>query len=823
MFDSKDSIVQAARVPLVVGVTGHRYLPTETGDDGTKSINSLIVNEVREFFDRLLHDYPETPLIVLSAFSPGADCLVAKIALEAGDRDRVRVIPTLPVPCDEHIEANRTALKDHYPLSVEEFEALLKDDLTEEPIVMPDVNCDQAERLAGVTSIPHLLAGVFAARHCQILLALWDGERDRSGKGGGYEIGGTAQNVHFHRTGELPRDEELEACLRDLDEPFAVRRSLLEEPETGLVYHVDTRNVKERKPHERRFLGREGSSEKDRKDYVDRFKKIYKNINAFNGDASKLLPSRKEKLTDSVGKLFDKDEFALLRGSLQKLGNAYAAADVLAVHFRNVTHRTMAAIFWLVGIAAASFLYYAHMAGPEGRYWLLGGYMLLLAVAIVLYLVVRERSFQDKYQDYRALAEGLRVQFFWRLAGLSSCASDHYLRKHKNELDWIRGAVRSCALRPEETLDDERLESLQEWWLKEQRNYFASASVGYHHRRLRFREIGGGVLLISFALSIYVLLESPTKITQILGLVAALVLFALIVFNLIEIARETEELLEEENAAPTPNVTTPRPRKFNWKKTAARLRKGVRSLMRPFALPYAISLFFSSYYIASNLKSRGIYRAEINPAKLLSIEILPGVVVLVIGCLNLAPLLLHLAHSLMKRFKTKRFNRRLKKLISSVKNSLFRINLGPLISLFNRRPFEKLISSLKNSLYGINLGLLIMLALLHSHAILPEFLSHLLKQEADDLHDMLVSAMGLMALVAALLHTYAERRALAQQQKLCKRMKEVFGRAQKRLDGLKTTEALELMLELGKEALEEQGDWLMLHRERPIELPRAEI
>ena len=32
-----------------------------------------------------------------------------------------------------------------------------------------------------------------------------------------------------------------------------------------------------------------------------------------------------------------------------------------------------------------------------------------------------------------------------------------------------------------------------------------------------------------------------------------------------------------------------------------------------------------------------------------------------------------------------------------------------------------------------------------------------------------------------------------------------------------------LVSDLGKEALAEHGDWLMLHRERPIELPKAEI
>lgn len=797
MTHSNESITQSERVPLVVAVTGHRKLPT----DGPNNLSAPIVKEVREFFDWLQTDYPSTPKIVLSAFSPGADCLVAKLALEAG----IRVVPILPVPIAEHIAANEGVLKSLYPFSVEKFADLLEAaDIDKRHIVIPQVTCEDggiSDENSGVSSISHLLAGVFAARYCQILLALWDGARKRAAKTGGSEIGGTAQNVHFQRTGDLPGTEGLEACLSKIDEPYAIRRSLLDAPETGLVYHIDTRVLEKRKPHDQRFLGPERKSEnkkdyeKDLKDYVRRFKKIYRNIDDFNHDALKLLPSRKAKLKKSASCILKQNKANTLPEPLQELRSTYAAADVLAVHFRDVTHRTLAAIFWLVGVAAASFLYYAHMAGPAGRYWLLGGYVLLLAVAIVLYLTVRMGGFQDKYQDYRALAEGVRVEFFWRVAGLTSSASDYYLRKHKNELDWIRGAVRSCALLAG-IADDKKLPLLLKYWIGEQEHYFEMTSIRYHHRRLRLREIGGGALLVSFGLAVYVLIGSPTLITKTFGIIAAIVLLAFIVFNLQEIALETEEVLEEQsdaakggrrratrgrakadNADAEGDESLPGGR--NWKSHAASV---------PVVLPYAVSLSFSAYCLVSDLKGLGLYHLEFLPAKLLLVELLPGLAVLIIGGL-------HLIHLIVKPR--------------------------------NRRRVEKLISSTKNSLYGINLGLLIMLALLLSHAILPPFLSHLLKEDEPDSHDKLVAAMGLTALVAAMLHTYAERRALAEQHKLCKRMKDIFVRAKFRLEDLlkqdRINEARELVRELGKEELEEHGDWVMLHRERPIELPRAEI
>ena len=526
MPDSADSILhQKGPVPLVIGVTGHRELPLAKAGDGTKVIAPHIEAEVREFFARLQSDYDATPLILLSALSPGADCLVAQIALDVG----IRVVPVLPVPVAEHIKSNEAAFKVLYPGSVDRFRSLLvHEGVYKQPIVMPEATCGEPGALdgnAGVSSIPHLLAGVFVARHCQILLALWDGKIEKDLRTGGCESGGTAQNVYFQRTGELPRAEGLEDCLRNIDEPYSIKRSFVDEPETGLVYHIDTNTGAKRKSPEEHFLssGRNNETDREHKDYVKRFKKIYTNINTLNKDALRLLPSRKQQMTGSACGLVD-DTACALAGPLSELRGTYAVADVLAVHFRNMTHWMLTVIFWLVGIAAAAFVYYAHLTEPAGRYLPLAGYMLLLAIAIAVFLAVRQRSFQDKYQDYRALAEGLRVEFFWRLAGISSCASGYYLRKHKNELEWIRGAVRSCALLAGVA---ERIqpELLLEYWIEEQHRYFGPKSMYYHRRRMRFREIGEGILLVSLGLSLFVLLHDyKNPITTWLGAIAAVAL-----------------------------------------------------------------------------------------------------------------------------------------------------------------------------------------------------------------------------------------------------------------------------------------------------------
>src|ERR1044071_9599038 len=78
------------RVPLVIGVTGHRDLRPEDHAPLSKAVG--------EFFSQLIKDYPHTPLILLSSLAEGADRLVAEVALQMG----VQLIVPLPMKQAEY-------------------------------------------------------------------------------------------------------------------------------------------------------------------------------------------------------------------------------------------------------------------------------------------------------------------------------------------------------------------------------------------------------------------------------------------------------------------------------------------------------------------------------------------------------------------------------------------------------------------------------------------------------------------------------------------------------------------------------------------------
>src|ERR1700704_5759523 len=102
------------RLPLVIGVTGHRDLRDEDVPRLEAKVAAIIA--------RLRHDYladdVETPIIVLSALAEGADRLVARVALAQG----ARLIAPLPMPREEYRRDFEPGLK---PGNAAEFDELL--------------------------------------------------------------------------------------------------------------------------------------------------------------------------------------------------------------------------------------------------------------------------------------------------------------------------------------------------------------------------------------------------------------------------------------------------------------------------------------------------------------------------------------------------------------------------------------------------------------------------------------------------------------------------------------------------------------------------
>lgn len=84
----------------------------------------------------------------------------------------------------------------------------------------------------------------------------------------------------------------------------------------------------------------------------------------------------------------------------------------------------------------------------------------------------------SRCDDYRAIAEGLRMQFYWTACGNGGSISSEYLQRQRGELAWIRNVIsaasfpyeesRACFHKLSPTSQLQVLASIRQKWLRGQ-------------------------------------------------------------------------------------------------------------------------------------------------------------------------------------------------------------------------------------------------------------------------------------------------------------------------------------------------------------------
>jgi len=193
--------------PLTIGVTSHRNIPAREME--------AVWQCVRDFFARLRHDYPGTPLVVLSSLAEGGDQWVAEEAIASG----IRLIAPLPLKREQYVlDFEEGAPRERFEYLCDQAE------LIELPTISQDERASaRAEAPVGhERDLHYLQAGVFISQHCDVLLAIWDGKVNE-------RTGGTGQIVQFHLSGVRP--------LRD-ERRRTIARSALLGDDDRLVFHI---------------------------------------------------------------------------------------------------------------------------------------------------------------------------------------------------------------------------------------------------------------------------------------------------------------------------------------------------------------------------------------------------------------------------------------------------------------------------------------------------------------------------------------------------------------------------------------------------------
>jgi hypothetical protein len=518
------------RLPLVIGVTGHRDLRDEDVARLEAEVASIIARLRRDY----LKDDGETPIIVLSALAEGADRLVARVALAQG----ARLIAPLPMPREEYRRDFEPGLK---PGNAAEFDELLAQAIAAPVMPFGHGNSLEAVRTNSKKRAEQYRAvGLFITQHSNVLIAIWDGEESNMA------VGGTAEVVKFTREG-IPLDVSRSA------------RASLDGSEIGPVIHVMAPRRKGASPAGKiaverwghavisryrggifkrwaddiagfvgrlfrieRADGRAKLSDAQRRELEawETFGVLIELTRQFNLEAAALASDERgrSRTAQSLEYLFDgagpqapgqADPKQVALTLAPRWSRLYSISDTLASACQAQFKRDWMLLFALTFAAFICFALFLH-AGAEVTV-LLVAFSVLYVLIFIIFLHARRRRHQERFLDYRALAEALRVAVYWRLVGIGLRPSDvkadalddgshvdahtvgvlanAYPIKQPSELAWVKICLRMLELldRAEGVADERALDPVchdivRSCWVFGQSRFFRRR--GFHHNEV---------------------------------------------------------------------------------------------------------------------------------------------------------------------------------------------------------------------------------------------------------------------------------------------------------------------------------------------------
>lgn len=437
-------------IPIVLGVTGHRRIDTA---------NPKLIGCIEQRLEWLKQLWPHTPFVVVSSLAEGADRLLARLAIE---KLGAKLLVPLPFPVEEYSRDFATAD------SRGEFNSLIA---RADSVFLVHQKEEHVASNQDARNRQYARAGAWVVEHSQILVAIWDGQPAKG-------LGGTGDVVQWAVKGDVPRSYSALSEHRNVLSPGDCRIVIQIHPESG--EHTDLTGAP------RQVL------------------QCFEKIDDFNLSAGRFVHARGEaplaqSETDLLG-----NSLGLLKqdAALSRLIRWYSVADSLAARNQKKQGSLIAIMSGLL------FLAVSFSSQPSNTPYVAVAtvlYIVTMAVVLLVSQLARRWGIEDRFFDYRGLAEGLRVAIFWRMGGVDRKVSCNYLTHHAGLVSWIREAFKSMetvsSSHPQiSTPSGEFRDLLEQRWLRAQATYF-------DHRTLQMRKLHKRLVVIStcgFVLSLVV-------------------------------------------------------------------------------------------------------------------------------------------------------------------------------------------------------------------------------------------------------------------------------------------------------------------------------
>jgi hypothetical protein len=451
------------RVPIILGAVGHRDVDTE---------DEKLIAALRKQCRALQKRYKHSPFIVLSALAEGADRLIAKAAMEELAADLIAV---LPMPEEEYerdfkTEASKSGFKDFLDRALY---------IKIAPVSAEDASwkTDGEPR-----NVQYARAGAIIADHAQILFAIWDGKPAQG-------TGGTAQQVEWVLRGYSPNKYSLyQKALSPLD-PLEPRRIIQIDPATADVHFAEGPE----------FTSPTRTSAKSDMPSIlvrtdDYNRDVIRHKNTIESSPS-LIPESAKNVKD-----------------LEITDLAYRTADSLSVHFSAQAKYSDSVIYALALGAVVVFNFISSKDYAPWIYLGITGIMAILAGRIWL------RSTDNRFLEYRCLAEAFRTLIYWRSCGIMRPVWLAYLSRQTGVVHWIRHAVRcvefcqDCLLPAEQKTDMSAVKLAKTAWVDNQKDWFNKKQRHHYNRYWAWKWVArlsiGASFVTAIILAVLTLLPS---------------------------------------------------------------------------------------------------------------------------------------------------------------------------------------------------------------------------------------------------------------------------------------------------------------------------
>jgi hypothetical protein len=489
----------------------------------------------------------DTPIILLTSLAPGANQWAAAVAQEISTEPKhqagIHVIAPLPFCKDQYlqssplmgadVEEGGRAFLAAFP-DEETFVVRLTDELDlgeaelrekhQSILTDPDKKADRARRF--------LAAEEYVAAYCDILLALTEksinqiesaavfqtefpsaGAIARRKLGGSmFDLLPTSQALGGSDNGAIihicaPRAPKTNSGAPPANPPNAGKMEML------FPYDCRPDNVQEQNYTDKRW---------QKAGYAALFD-VARKFQLLNTEEVNLREEQQSK--EFSGILANATALRPTHERANKIGDLWETLDHLARLARRVSDcnryydggikRLKQTLF---GLAFFSALFFALAEGWMPTPDTGGGLRVVCFLAALLLTMTswavfkwrRANLHDQRSDDYRAIAEGLRVQFYWTACGSGESVASNYLQRQRGEVGWIRRVISAAAF-PYEPMrsvfnslsPDKRrslLRDIQKGWVQEQLDYFAKNVDKLTRQHAFFVHYSSIMLLAAFLL-----------------------------------------------------------------------------------------------------------------------------------------------------------------------------------------------------------------------------------------------------------------------------------------------------------------------------------